>query len=339
MPAKPGKYQLKVRILDSVMDEEIGDSLPHERLGCFVQYQDRFLDAIMIHDGGQPVKPDSITFTLDEGAAGTDPRVVLICKDIASDQPFAGSVSIARSILLEGNLDQTYNMWVTLFDDPTDDEYDGALGVQDDEEPRVRFEFTVSQVPAPKPVEPTVAQPAKKTEAKAEKSYMQPIGNVRGRDRTERDPAPGEKSVDRSALSTAAPRTNQAARTSAKTAAAAAAKKAAAPKKDLNTSTASRQLTSFNAEGPSQMSKVVELQKILDQNNDKRQNVKFLRALLDQQLDLLVNNLKYMQNNNSEIELETIKRLQVVEQFGEDAKNGLIQANAQNVQIKQDIDE
>ena len=31
-----------------------------------------------------------------------------------------------------------------------------------------------------------------------------------------------------------------------------------------------RQLTSYNGEGPSQMSKVMEIQKILNQNNDKR---------------------------------------------------------------------
>ena len=28
-------------------------------------------------------------------------------------------------------------MWITLFDDQGDDEYDGAMGLDDDEEPRV----------------------------------------------------------------------------------------------------------------------------------------------------------------------------------------------------------
>ena len=40
-----------------------------------------------------------------------------------------GSVSIARSILLDGIINKTYEMWITLFDDLSDDEYDGALGV------------------------------------------------------------------------------------------------------------------------------------------------------------------------------------------------------------------
>lgn len=85
------------------------------------------------------------------------------------------------------------------------------------------------------------------------------------------------------------------------------------------------------------MIQVAEIQKLLDQNNDKRQNVKFLKGLLDSQLEALVSNLKYMQNNNSSIELETIKRLQVVEQFGVDASNGLSQANNQNILIKQEL--
>lgn len=108
MPSK-AKYQLKVRILDSIMDEDIGDSLPHERMGCFVQYQNKFIDAIMINDGGQPVKPDSITFPLEDGPPGSNPKIVLICKDIQDEQPFAGSVSIFRSIFLEGALNQTHN--------------------------------------------------------------------------------------------------------------------------------------------------------------------------------------------------------------------------------------
>ena len=33
-----------------------------------------------------------------------------------------------------------------------------------------------------------------------------------------------------------------------------------------------------------------------------------------------------MQNDNSEIELETISRLQLIEKFGNDANNGLHQA-------------
>ena len=65
--------------------------------------------------------------------------------------------------------------------------------------------------------------------------------------------------------------------------------------------------------------------------------MQFLKTLLDSQLNTLVNNIKYMQNDNGHIELETIKRLQLVEQFGIDANNGLNEANNQKVHIKEDI--
>jgi len=34
-----------------------------------------------------------------------------------------------------------YKQWITLFENDDDDEYDGALGMQDDEDPRILFEF------------------------------------------------------------------------------------------------------------------------------------------------------------------------------------------------------
>jgi hypothetical protein len=46
-----------------------------------------------------------------------------------------------------------------------------------------------------------------------------------------------------------------------------------------------------------------------------------------------------MQNDNSEIEAETISRLQLIEKFGQDAKDGLEVAMVQRQGIKTDIDE
>ena len=95
-----------------------------------------------------------------------------------------GSVSIARSIFLEGALNTPHKMWITLFDDQGDDEYDGAMGLNDDEDPRVLMEFTITApvvVPTPiiqeaSPVKkslkaaPLVSSPVKKS------SYLDPIG-------------------------------------------------------------------------------------------------------------------------------------------------------------------
>lgn len=38
---------------------------------------------------------------------------------------------------------QSYKQWITLFDHPDDDIYDGVLGEDDDEEPRLLIEFVV----------------------------------------------------------------------------------------------------------------------------------------------------------------------------------------------------
>jgi hypothetical protein len=57
---------------------------------------------------------------------------------------------------MDGNLGQTYSTWITLFDDQGDDEYDGAMGLNDDEDPRVQLEFTVTQISEPS----VIQQPA-----------------------------------------------------------------------------------------------------------------------------------------------------------------------------------
>ena len=81
------------------------------------------------------MKPDSVTFVLKDSKLSNDPKLVLVVKDIENDDPYAGSVSIPRSICLGSGMDEevklnhAYPMWITLFDDQNDDEYDGALGV------------------------------------------------------------------------------------------------------------------------------------------------------------------------------------------------------------------
>ena len=37
-------------------------------------------------------------------------------------------------------------MWITLFDDQGDDEYDGAMGLDDDEEPRVLVDIRYDDI-------------------------------------------------------------------------------------------------------------------------------------------------------------------------------------------------
>ena len=54
-----------------------------------------------------------------------------------------GSISIPQHILLSGGLN-TFQQWITLFEHEDDDEYDGRMGLNDDEEPRLQATFQVS---------------------------------------------------------------------------------------------------------------------------------------------------------------------------------------------------
>lgn len=45
--------------------------------------------------------------------------------------------------MMNGGLN-TYKQWITLFEHQDDDEYDGSMGVQDDEVPRILVTFSLS---------------------------------------------------------------------------------------------------------------------------------------------------------------------------------------------------
>ena len=98
------------------------------------------------------LKPDNCNLILKDSPTESDPKFVIIVKDIQNDDPYVGSVSINRSIITDGDLGRSYKMWITLFDDQGDDDYDGAMGLHDDEEPRILVEFTVSKAADVPPV-------------------------------------------------------------------------------------------------------------------------------------------------------------------------------------------
>ena len=60
----------------------------------------------------------------------------------ADDKDRFGSVSISLKKLAQGS-GQTYMHWVTLFENLDDDVYDGQLGEDDWEQPRVLLEYSV----------------------------------------------------------------------------------------------------------------------------------------------------------------------------------------------------
>jgi len=158
----------------------------------------------MIKEGAHTIKSDELVLTLSDSKETSDPSLVFLVKDIQKDEPYVGSVSIFRSIVHEGEPGKKYPMWITLFDDQGDDEYDGQMGVNDDEEPRILVEMTlvdqnaVSHAPLSNVLEskPQISQAAvqqPETSPKKDKkvkSYMNPIRNMKNKGEGETDPLP-----------------------------------------------------------------------------------------------------------------------------------------------------
>lgn len=51
-------YQLSIRLLGAVLEEDMVHELPTSRLGCFVSYNGELKDALMIKEGAHTVKSD-----------------------------------------------------------------------------------------------------------------------------------------------------------------------------------------------------------------------------------------------------------------------------------------
>lgn len=81
-------------------------------------------------------------------------KVTIVVKSLGKDEFKVGSISIAQEIFIAGG-ESKHKQWVTLFDHLDDDEYDGEMGENDDEQPRVQFTFNIVQesVAKPKPLQ------------------------------------------------------------------------------------------------------------------------------------------------------------------------------------------
>jgi hypothetical protein len=82
---------------------------------------------------------------------------------------------------LNGINGKTYQQWITLFDDQGDDEYDGQMGLQDDEDPRILVEFCVTPVTTTtSTLSASLASNPATTSKNTGPSYMNPIKNSKG---------------------------------------------------------------------------------------------------------------------------------------------------------------
>ena len=73
-------------------------------------------------------------------------KVVLVVKSLGRDEYKVGSISIHQDTFLVAG-ESKHRQWITLFDHLDDDEYDGDMGENDDEVPRVQCSFQITSEP------------------------------------------------------------------------------------------------------------------------------------------------------------------------------------------------
>ena len=89
--------------------------------------------------------------------------MVLVAKNLGEDEEKHGSVTFMLEPYFgqggHAKVGQSYTQWITLFDHPDDDIYDGILNEDDEEVPRVKMEFVVEEVGESKRPTDQIKQP------------------------------------------------------------------------------------------------------------------------------------------------------------------------------------
>lgn len=109
-----------------------GAKIDKSTLGCFIDVEGRALDVILFNDPRGSVKIPLVK--LHE-------IVRLTVKTLGSVEKKLGSVSFEKSLFLETSKPKQVVWWVTLFDDSSDDLYDGNFDEDDPETPMVQMWF------------------------------------------------------------------------------------------------------------------------------------------------------------------------------------------------------
>ena len=141
---------MTVGALDADLGEEFA-FVERSQLAFYVSFGGKLLDVLVLSAGQNAVKVP-LTGGLE--------KLSVIVKSLGRDEVKVGSVSVPQATLL-GAGEGRHKQWITLFDHLDDDEFDGEMGENDDEAPRVRLSLAVSCEAAQKsPLrEPLVKKP------------------------------------------------------------------------------------------------------------------------------------------------------------------------------------
>lgn len=126
------------------MDAEFLDfNVNKSTVGFYFHLGKKLLDVLVLSDESRlqvPIKKGSLE------------KLVLVAKNLGEDEERHGSVTFLLDNYFgtssEIQLGRPYVQWITLFDHPDDDVYDGILLENDEEVPRIQFEFTVEEIAA-----------------------------------------------------------------------------------------------------------------------------------------------------------------------------------------------
>ena len=130
------------------MDAEFLDfHVNKSTVGFYFHIGKKLLDVLVLSDQSKlkiPIKKNA------------NEKLVLLAKNLGEDEEKHGSVTILLEnyfgVSSEIQLGQRYKQWITFFDHPDDDIYDGILNDDDEEVPRIYLEFLVEEVDTSKSV-------------------------------------------------------------------------------------------------------------------------------------------------------------------------------------------
>lgn len=126
---------MTVAALDIDLGEEF-DFVEKTQLAFYVSLGGKLLDVLVLSSGQNSVKVPLVSPEARE-------KVAIVVKSLGKDEVKVGSISIPQETFFMAG-DSRHKQWITLFDHVDDDEYDGEMGENDDEAPRVRFSFEIT---------------------------------------------------------------------------------------------------------------------------------------------------------------------------------------------------
>ena len=108
-------------------------------VGFYVHLGKKLLDVLVLSDNSR------LKIPIKKG----NEKLVIVAKNLGEDEEKHGSVSFNLDhyfgLSSEALPGQRYIQYITLFDHPDDDDYDGILNEDDEEVPRLQFDFIVEE--------------------------------------------------------------------------------------------------------------------------------------------------------------------------------------------------